>query len=117
MTLRCMRRWCDVCKDKLASSSCVRCDRDVCWDHQHDYICTFCRVLDEELLATGQPIPNREPPSLVWTNPRNREWWIRWGLVVVVTYVCGSWMSFQFRHPELTQVQAFLSFWDAMTWR
>ncbi len=48
---------------------------------------------------------------------RLRARWLRWSLVVVACYIGGAWMVFQLRHPELTQVQAFLSFWDAMMWR
>lgn len=37
---------------------------------------------------------------------------------VTTLYIVITWaIVHRFRHPELTETQLFLSFWDAMLWR
>lgn len=39
-------------------------------------------------------------------------------LAVVLVYIIVSWMFvYRFRHPQLSETELFLSFWDAMCWR
>lgn len=42
-----------------------------------------------------------------------------WGIVVAVltAYIFLAFVTYQFRHPELTDTQRFLNIWEALTWQ
>jgi len=54
---------------------------------------------------------------------RRREVRWRWwniatvAMFPVLLYVAVAFNVYRFKHPELTQTQVVLSFWDAMCWR
>ena len=48
---------------------------------------------------------------------RTWRWWTRWTLASLPAYVVTAFMVHALRHPELTETQRFLAFWDAMLWR
>lgn len=55
-------------------------------------------------------------PELI-LKPRTRVWWVRSTLASIPLYVAIALMAHAMRHPDLTETQRFLAFWDAMLWR
>ena len=118
---------CTICLDDYLAAgrsapcshhlNCEKCGRWICWDCTHEFGCGACKNDDRSGRVEEPPSPWEPQRAEIRYLPRTWRWWARWGLVVAVLYVTGSWMAFQFRYPELTQVQAFLSFWEAMTWQ
>ena len=118
---------CTICLDDYVAAgrespcdhhlNCEKCGRWICWDCTHEFGCAACKN-DDRSGRVEESYPPWEPQwAEVRYVPRTWTWWARWALVAVVLYITGSWMAFQLRHPELTEVEAFLSFWAAMTWQ
>ena len=46
---------------------------------------------------------------------RNRIYYVI--ALTLVGYVSVAWAAYRFVHPDQTETQMFLNFWEAMTWR
>lgn len=41
----------------------------------------------------------------------------RWTVIVICFYIIVAHTVYRYNHPELTETQLTLNFWEAMTWQ
>ena len=58
-------------------------------------------------------VVEKSPP--VWHKKAVRI--IRWIAFGAVAYIVSAYTAYRFAHPELSETELFLNFWEAMTWK
>lgn len=70
------------------------------------------RDLQDDLRRIEESYPE---PTL--SQRRSWGWYLRWTGIVLLSYVGIAFMAHALRHPEMTETQRFLDFWNALLWR
>lgn len=68
-------------------------------------------IHDELEAALAKAEPRIRYPARTWV------WWLRWTGIAVLAYIGTAFMVFAIRHPELTDTERFLAFWDVLLYR
>lgn len=84
---------------------------------QHNYLgnCIYCGHSKSEGCDRGCPYE-----KYFKGRGMSREHWqllFSWFYVAFWAYIVVAMWAYRFSHPEQTETQLFLHFWDAMTWQ